>query len=157
VSGHASASSILDAPVDDVFATLTDISRLPDWNTAITGVIAQPDRLEVGAQWIVGMHALAQSWHSRSTVEELDSIRRRFSYRSVTDDGNPSYALWTWDVADHRDGALVTVSCELHPRTFWRRVLLVRIRNRQLARTELPHSLAALGAAAKRSARPRNE
>jgi len=54
-------------------------------------------------------------------------------------------------VANHPDGALVTVANELHPRTFWRRVLLVRIRSRQLAHTELAQSLAALEAAAKRS------
>ena len=89
-------------------------------------------------------------------VETLDPTGRCFAYRSVTDDGNPSYALWTWVVADHPDGALVTVAGELHPLTFWRRVLLVRIRSRQLAHTELVHSLAALEAAAKRStgARP---
>ena len=155
MSGHATVSGILDASADDVFSTLTEISRLPDWNTAIAEVSEQPDHLEVGAQWIVQMHVLAQSWPSRSSVEEFDPTRRRFAYRSVTDDGNPSYALWTWEVADHPDGALVTVAFELHPRTFWRRVLLARIRARQLARTELPHSLTALEAAAKRSARPR--
>ena len=40
---------------------------------------------------------------------------------------------------------------ELHPVTFWRRVLLVRVRSRQLAHTELTHSLAALDTAARRS------
>ena len=80
-------------------------------------------------------------------VEAIDPIGRVFAYRSATDDGNPSYALWTWVVTDHADGALVTVACELHPRTFWRRVLLVRIRSRQLAHTELTHSLAALATA----------
>ena len=54
-------------------------------------------------------------------------------------------------VTDHPDGALVTVAGELHPLTFWRRVLLVRIRSRQLAHTELTHSLAALEAAVTRS------
>jgi uncharacterized protein YndB with AHSA1/START domain len=147
MSSHTIASSaILDAPADQVFATITDISRLPDWNTAITGVIEQPDHLKLGAQWVVGMHALGRNWHSRSAVEELDVARRRFGYRSVTDDGNPSYAMWTWDVADHPGGAQVTVSVELHPRTCWRRILLVRIRIRQLARTELPDSLEALRA-----------
>jgi hypothetical protein len=39
------------------------------------------------------------------------------------------------------------VTWELHPATFWRRVLLVRIRARQLSRTEIPASLAALARA----------
>lgn len=148
---HLSASRILDAPPDDVFRVITDISRLPEWNAAITAVIEQPDHLELDAQWIVEIHALGQSWPSRSKVETLDPTGRCFAYRSVSDDGNPSYALWTWVVADHPDGALVTVAGELHPRTFWRRLLLVRIRARQLAHTELTHSLVALEAAAKRS------
>ena len=147
-----SASRIFDASADDVFSIVTDISRLPEWNTAIAAVIEQPDVLEPGAQWKIEMHALGQSWHSRSVVETLDTAGRCFAYRSVTDDGNPSYALWTWVVADHAGGALVTVACELHPRSFWRRTLLVRIRSRQLAHTELPHSLVALERAARRSA-----
>ncbi len=151
MTGRVSASRILDASTDDVFDAIIDISRLPEWNAAITAVIEQPQQLEVGAQWIVEMHALGQSWHSRSLVETLDPNGRCFAYRSVTDDGNPSYALWTWVVADHPDGALVTVAGELHPHTFWRRVLLVRIRSRQLATTELTKFLAALEAVANRT------
>ena len=151
MTGRVSASRILDAKVDDIFSVVTDVARLPEWNTAITAVIEQPDFLEVGAPWIVEMRALGQRWHSRSVVEALDPIGRCFAYRSVTDDGNPSYALWTWVVADHADGALVTVACELHPRTFWRRMLLVRIRSRQLGHTELVHSLATLEATTNRS------
>lgn len=153
MTGHATASRVVAVTPDDAFDTITDIARLPDWNDAIVSVLERPDQLDVGAQWVVGMHALGQSWHSRSTVEVSDPTGRCFAYRSATDDGNPSYALWTWVVADHADGALVTVACELHPRTFWRRVLLVRIRARQLARSELPDSLAALEAAAKLSPR----
>ncbi len=151
MTSRVSASRIVGAPADDVFTTITDVARLPKWNAAITAVIQQPDRLEVGAEWIVEMHALGQTWPSRSFVETLDPVGRCFAYRSVTDDGNPSYALWTWIVADHPDGALVTVAGELHPHTFWRRLLLVHIRSRQLARTELVHSLVALEATAKRS------
>jgi len=156
MTSRVSASRIVDAPPDDLFTRLTDISELPDWNRAITGVVERPDHLDVGAQWIVEMHALGRTWNSRSVVETLDPIGRCFAHRSVTDDNNPSYALWTWVVADHPDGALVTVAVELHPITFWRRRLFVHIRSRQLADTELVESLAALGAAVKRStgARP---
>gem|GEM_PF-1486394 len=152
MSARISASRVIDASADDVFRTVTDITRLPDWNAAITAVIEQPDHLDVAVQWIVEMHALGRTWHSRSVVEAIDPIGRIFAYRSATDDGNPSYALWTWVVTNHQDGALVTVVCELHPRTFWRRVLLVRVRSRQLGRTELTHSLATLEGAAKRPA-----
>lgn len=151
MTGRVSASRTIDASPHDAFSSITDLSRLPEWNAAITALIEQPERVEVGAQWVVEMHALGQTWNSRSVVETLDPIGRCFAYRSVTDDGNPSYALWTWVVTDHPEGTLVTVAVELHPHTFWRRVLLVRIRSRQLARTELVNSLAALEAAAQRS------
>lgn len=151
MTGCASASRMIDASADEVFRFITDLSRLPEWNTAITAVIDRPDRIKVGDQWIVEMSALGQRWHSRSEVEVFDQIDRCFAYRSATDDGNPSYALWTWVVVEHAEGAVVTVAGELHPRTFWRRALLVHIRSRQLARTELPESLAALDAMVQRS------
>jgi uncharacterized protein YndB with AHSA1/START domain len=151
MTGHVSASRIIDASADEVFRIVTDTARLPEWNRAITAVIDRPDRITVGDQWIVEMRALGQRWHSRSEVEVLDPTGRCFAYRSATDDANPSYALWTWVVADHPAGALVTIACELHPATFWRRALLVRIRSRQLAHTELMESLVALEAMAQRS------
>lgn len=142
-----SASAIVPASPDAVFRTLTDIAGLPAWNAAMTSVIDEPAALEVGAEWVVEFRALGQSWRSRSTVEQLDVAGRRFAYRSRTDDGNPSYARWDWVVADDPAGSRVTVTWDLHPATFWRRVLLARIRARQLSRTELPTSLAALAAA----------
>ena len=141
-------SAVLPAAPDAVFGKLTDLARLPDWNAAMTSVAEQPSHLEAGAEWVVEFRALGQRWRSRSTVEELDVTARRFAYRSGTDDGNPSYARWAWEVAEDPAGSRVTVTWSLHPATFWRRVLLVRIRGRQLARTEIPASLAALAAAA---------
>ena len=146
-TGHASA--VLLARPGAVFSTLTDIARLPSWNQNMTAVIDEPPVPEAGAEWVVEFHVLGRTWHSRSIVEELDIASRRFAYRSRTDDGNPSHARWVWEVAEDPAGSRVTVTWELHPATFWRRVLLGRIRARQLARTELPASLAALAAASK--------
>ena len=143
-----SATAVVAASPEAVFSTLTDIAELPAWNARMTSVIDQPVELAVDAEWVVEFHALGQTWRSRSTVEQLDVAGRRFAYRSATDDGNPSYARWTWEVADDPAGSRVTVTWELHPVTFWRRILLARIRARQLRRTELPTSLAALAAAA---------
>lgn len=148
MTGSAQASVVVPATPDAVFGALTDIAALPEWNRAMTAVIEQPDRLEAGAAWVVEFHALGQTWRSRSVVEEIDAARRRFTYRSGTDDGNPSYARWTWTVADEGAGSRVTVAWELRPVTFWRRVLLARVRARQLARTEVPRSLEALATAA---------
>jgi hypothetical protein len=133
---------------DEVFELISDPVRLPEWNRAIVGVIDVPDKLRPGDQWVVQLSALGQSWASRSTVVDIDRQARHFAYRSQTDDGNPSHADWAWQVSDAPGGCEVTVSCALHPATFWRRVLLVRVRAWQLQRRELPASLLALGGVA---------
>lgn len=148
-------TAIVAAPPDAVFGTLTDIARLPAWNDRMTAVVDCPRDLTVGAEWVVGFRVLGRSWHSRSVVDEVDTARRRFAYRSRTDDGNPSEARWTWEVTDDAAGCRVTVTWSLKPATFWRRLLLVRVRARQLARTELPASLAALARASAAAASAR--
>jgi uncharacterized protein YndB with AHSA1/START domain len=126
-----------------VFDAITDVSRLPAWNARMTCVIERATAMTPGAEWVVEFKALGQTWQSRSTLDEIDASTRRFSYRSATDDGNPSRALWRWEVDQAADGSRVTVRWELNPVTFWRRVLLGRIRARQLS-SEVPASLDAL-------------
>jgi uncharacterized protein YndB with AHSA1/START domain len=142
------ATRFVAAAPGDVFALITAPERLPEWNDAIVRVIDAPQQLSVGAEWVVQLSALGQSWPSRSTVLDLDPETRHFSYRSQTDDGNPSYAEWSWHVADAPAGCEVTVSLALHPATFWRRVLLARVRGWQLRRREIPASLDALASRA---------
>jgi uncharacterized protein YndB with AHSA1/START domain len=142
------ATLFVAAPADDVFGLITAPERLPEWNGAIVRVVEAPDLLRPGAEWVVQLSALGQSWPSRSTVVEIDPQTRRFAYRSQTDDGNPSYADWSWQVAEAPGGCEVTVSCALHPVTFWRRVLLAKVRAWQLQRRELPASLRALASVA---------
>ena len=144
---HTTTQFVAARP-DEVFELITDPERLPEWNRAIVRVIEVPDNLKPGAEWVVQLSALGQTWPSRSTVVDIDRQARRFAYRSQTDDGNPSHADWTWQVSDAPGGCEVTVSCALHPATFWRRVLLVKVRGRQLQRRELPASLIALAAVA---------
>jgi hypothetical protein len=67
---------------------------------------------------------------------------RCFSYRSQSDDGNPSYADWAWQVEPDRDGSMVSVTVDLKPVTFWRKYLLVKIR-RPALRSEMHNSLRA--------------
>ena len=141
-------SRMVAAPADAVFRTLTDIEGLPAWNDKMTHVVERPPALEPGAEWVVEFHVLGQTWRSRSVLDERDAARGRFTYRSRTDDGNPSEATWSWEVASDSAGSRITVGWSLRPETFWRRVLLVRIRSRQLARTEVPASLEALAAVA---------
>lgn len=132
---------------DAVFARITDLSGLPEWNAAMVKVVEVPELLAPGAQWVVEFRALGQSWRSRSTCEVLDSRMGRFAYRSGTDDGNPSSASWDWTVTPSGRGSVIEVAWELHPETFWRRVLLSKVRAHQLAKQEVPASLAALAQA----------
>lgn len=134
----------IEADADAVFAQICDVAALARWNDAIVQVVELPSTWRPGAEWMVRMEVLGRSWDSRSRLVVLDRQRRRFAYRSGTDDGNPSYAEWVWEVAAAPGGSEVTVSVALRPRTFWRRMLLGRIRRRQLARRELPASLARL-------------
>jgi uncharacterized protein YndB with AHSA1/START domain len=122
------ATTVIDASPAQVFERITDIAHLPDWNLEIPKVIESPTTLEVGAHWVVQIHAMKARWNSRSTVTELDAERGRFAYRSQSDDGNPSYADWCWDVAPEGDGTRVRVSVHGHPVTLFRRVVASRIR-----------------------------
>lgn len=144
---RGTASRNLPVDPDALFETLIDPQKLPEWNKAITRVIDSPVTLEPGDEWVVEMSALAQRWPSRSQVKVLDRTTRRFEYTSQSDDGNPSYATWSWVVSQARDGSTVSVTWQLNPKTFWRRALLVRVRHQQLMKSEVPTSLAALGAA----------
>jgi hypothetical protein len=72
--------------------------------------------------------------------------------RSSAADGNPSYAMWRWEVAEATDGTEVGVSCDLHPVTFWRRHLLAKVHSRQLRQTEVQAPLPRIaGVAASRT------
>ena len=143
MSKRGSAEATAAASPDAVFALVTDLDRLPEWNTIMTGVVERPAELAPGAEWVVGFRAMGQSWNSRSRLEEIDRARRVFQYRSGTDDDNPSYTTWRWQVDPDGEGARVRLSWDLNPKTFWRRALIVHLRSRQL-RSEVPASLAAL-------------
>lgn len=134
----------LTASPDVVFQTLIDPHRLPDWNEAITKVVDCPAVLEPGTEWTVEMSALGRRWPSRSQVRVLDHAARHFEYTSQSDDGNPSYAVWSWSVSESAGGCQVSVSWQLNPKSFWRRALLVKVRQYQLMKSEVPASLAAL-------------
>jgi hypothetical protein len=126
---HGTATIVLDAAPADVFATLVDIRRLPEWNAGIEKVVEGPPRpIAEGVEWVVQMHALGTRWRSRSRVALLDHDGLRFEHTSHTDDGNPSFAVWSWQVTPRGRGCLLSVSWAGHPKTFWRRALFSRLR-----------------------------
>jgi uncharacterized protein YndB with AHSA1/START domain len=141
-----SASASMNLPPAEVFRTVTDLERLPQWNKGIIEVVELPGQLEEGSLWKVRVHAMGQSWVSKSTLTELDPESRRFAYRSQSDDGNPSFADWVWHIEPDGAGSRVTVTVDLNPLTFWRKNLLIKIRRHGL-RKEMHESLAALQSA----------
>jgi Polyketide cyclase / dehydrase and lipid transport len=142
---HGSATEHMAATAADVFTFITDIDRLPEWNAAIQDVIEKPVELQPGADWLVTMHPNAvMTWKSRSTVDAIDREACRFSYRTVNADGNPSYTLWTWDVAPGESGTTVSVKWDVYLKTWDRRLLGGPIRSRQL-RKEVAASLSSIG------------
>jgi uncharacterized membrane protein len=144
-----SVRDTIDAPAEVVFACVVDITRLPDWNTAISEIVEVPSELHAGSVWKVRLRAQRLSWVSKSTVTALDANSGTFRYRSQSDDGNPSYADWEWTVLPNGSVSEVTVSVDLHPVTFWRKYVLVRLR-RPALRKEMRRSLAALATVATR-------
>jgi uncharacterized protein YndB with AHSA1/START domain len=144
VTRQGAAERFVPAPPDAVFAVITDVDRLPEWNDIIQRVEEKPPALVEGAEWVVRVRPPGMpGWNSRSTVLAIDPDARRFRYRSRTDDGNPSYGDWAWDVRPTDGGSTVRCSWELHPVTRTRRLLLSRVRNRALRR-EVPVSIDAI-------------
>lgn len=141
---EGSAAARVAAPAPVVFDFLTDIDRLPTWNEAIERVAERPDSAGEGAEWVVIMHPRPlPSWRSRSRIEELDREHLRFAYETRTDDGNPTYARWTWVVRPDGDACEITVRWDVNPKTIGRKLFAARLRRRMLAR-EVPASLHAL-------------
>ena len=141
---HGRAVGQVDAAPQSVFDLITDIDRLPEWNTAIEAVVDRPPALGVGAEWTVAMHPRRMPrWQSVSRVVELDARHRRFAYETRNADGNPSYVKWAWAVAGTGNRAEVTVTWDCYLETFDRRVLAGPLRKRQLAR-EVPNSITAM-------------
>ena len=141
-----SATARIESAPADVFRTVTDIRRLPEWNKGIVEVVELPDQLQEGSLWKVRIRAMGQSWVSKSTLTELDPQSGRFAYRSQSDDGNPSFADWAWHVEPDGARTRVTVTVDLNPLTFWRKYLLVKVRRTGL-RKEMHESLTALESA----------
>lgn len=141
-----SATANVNVAPADVFRTVTDIQGLPTWNKGIVEIIELPDRLQEGSLWKVRVHALGQSWVSKSTLTELNPESGRFAYRSQSDDGNPSFADWAWHIEPDGAGSRVSVTVDVNPQTFWRRNLLIKLRRPGL-RKEMQQSLEALQSA----------
>jgi uncharacterized protein YndB with AHSA1/START domain len=138
------STAVIDAPPGVVFAAVTDVERLPEWNRRIVGVAERPAALVEGAEWVVDVRVAGNTFRSRSVVIEIDPLRRRFVHRSKRDDRNASHTIWTWEVEPEADGSRLTLAWDLRPSGFLRRRVLAPVRARHFARGEVDESLAAL-------------
>src|SRR5207245_2945288 len=78
---QGTATARVEAAPEAIFALITNIDRLPEWNDAIESVAERPPELEVGSEWLVVMHPRhVPRWRSRSTVEDIDRDARRFAF-----------------------------------------------------------------------------
>lgn len=75
----------------------------------------------------------------------VDPFAHRFEYETHTDDGNPTSALWSWQVTPADAGCQLTVTWAVYPHTWGRQLLGARIRRPALI-TEVRTSLAGLDA-----------
>ena len=130
---RGAVSDRLSVPADDLFRLISTVDLLPEWNDHIYRVVTAPtDPIRQGDEWVVAMGVMGKRWNSRSRVESIDRGERRLTVISQTDDGNPSHARWVWEVVPADGEAQITVSWELYPKTFWRKVLFSKMRHRQL-------------------------
>jgi hypothetical protein len=131
---HGTETVQLAAAAPDVFDLLVDVDRLPEWNAHVHHVIERPERpLAEGVEWVIQMRAMGTRWPSRARALTVDRAGLRFEHRSCSDDGNPSYALWSWQVNPEPPGSTLTVIWTAHPRSFWRKLLIARARRPVLA------------------------
>jgi uncharacterized protein YndB with AHSA1/START domain len=143
---HGSETVQLTASAAEVFDVLVDVDRLPEWNAHVHHVIERPGRpLAAGVEWVVQMRAMGGKWPSRARAISVDPIALTFEHKSQSDDGNPSYAIWSWQVQPTGHGSSLTVTWAVYPKSFWRKLLLARVRRPGLA-DEVKNSLAGLDA-----------
>ena len=143
---HGSDASRLTAPANVVFAALIDVDGLPAWNARVHHVIESPaGPLEEGSEWVVQMRASGGRWPSRARAVVVDAANGRLEHESRSDDGNPSYGLWSWHVLPVGDGSELSVTWAVYPRTWGRRLLGARIRRPALVK-EVRASLSGLDA-----------
>src|SRR2546423_7952154 len=56
--GTGSVTESVPEPADEVFAFLTDVDRLPEWNAIIAEVAECPDVVQRDAEWVVEIKAM---------------------------------------------------------------------------------------------------
>lgn len=94
--------TVVDAAPDQVWATLTDFSRMPDWSPELVKMVPlKRGGLRVG-QWYLGVNRRkAVVWPTRSVVAEVEPGK------VVSWDTRSSGARWIWELAPEGSGTRV--------------------------------------------------
>ena len=141
---HGTETVQLAASAPDVFHLLVNVDQLPEWNAHVHHVIERPPGpLAADVEWVIQMRAMGGRWPSRARALTVDRAALSFEHRSCSDDGNPSYAIWSWRVRPSENGSTLTVTWAVYPRSFWRKLLIARARRPVLAQ-EVRESLAGI-------------
>lgn len=93
---------VVEAPPEQVWALLTDFSRMPDWSPELVRMLPlKPGGLRVG-QWYLGVNRRkAVVWPTRSVVAAVEPGRR------LVWDTKSSGARWIWELAPEGSGTRV--------------------------------------------------
>ena len=96
------AEAHVDAPPERVWATLADLSQMPDWSPELVRMVPlKRGGLRVG-QWYLGINRRkAVLWPTRSVVAEVEPGR------VLSWDTRSSGARWIWELAPEGDGTRV--------------------------------------------------
>src|ERR1700674_5884503 len=66
----------IDRPVEEVFAYLSDVARIPEWNSMVDEVVPSDTPLQVGSTAHIKMRLLGRRIEATMEVMELESNRR---------------------------------------------------------------------------------
>src|SRR5439155_25926552 len=88
---HGQAAAVVDESPAEVFAAITAIDRMPEWNERIASLTRPPVApLAKDVEWTVQMSVPPAKWPSRSRVVAYDLDGMYFEHNSQSDDGNPT-------------------------------------------------------------------
>jgi uncharacterized protein YndB with AHSA1/START domain len=96
------AETTIAAPPEQVWETLTDLRRIPEWSPEVMHMVPlKPGGLKVGQQYLGMNRRKAVIWPTRSVVTEVDPGR------SVVWDTRSSGARWIYELEPEGGGTRV--------------------------------------------------
>ena len=96
------AETTIDAPPAQVWAALTDLTRMPDWSPELLRMVPlKPGGLKVGQQYLGVNRRKAVVWPTRSVVAQVEPER------ALAWDTRSSGARWIYELSPEGSGTRV--------------------------------------------------